>query len=132
MKFGLSTEYNEKYFSSKLMQKMRQGDQFQTSLYFLKMLNMRWKQVVCSLVSIPLNLPYNKIKLYETLDHWSRDMVNFNLLEKGLELVSPPHFEYDFSRKTFLMLHSINWPDFIDWLPLLLEILGNMCITIVC
>ena len=28
--------------------------------------------------------------------------------EKGLGLVSPPHFMYDFSRKMFLMLHSIN------------------------
>ena len=31
----------------------------------------------------------------------------------------------------FLMLHSINWPNFIVWLSLPLEILGNMCITIV-
>ena len=38
----------------------------------------------------------------------------------------------DFSRKMFLMLHSINWTNFIVWLPLLLEILGNTCITIVC
>ena len=32
----------------------------------------------------------------------------------------------------FLILHSINWPNFIAWLPLLLEILGNMYITTVC
>ena len=32
----------------------------------------------------------------------------------------------------FLMLHSINWPNFIIWLHLLLEILGNICIVIVC
>ena len=31
----------EKYFSSKIMQKIRQGDQFQTSFYFLKMLNLK-------------------------------------------------------------------------------------------
>ena len=31
----------------------------------------------------------------------------------------------------FLLLNSINWPNFIVWLPLLCEILGNMCITIV-
>ena len=30
------------------------------------------------------------------------------------------------------MLYSINWPNFIAWLPLLLDILGNMCIAIVC
>ena len=31
-----------------------------------------------------------------------------------------------------LKLYSINWPSFIVWLPLLLEIFGNMCIAIVC
>ena len=41
------------------------------------------------------------------------------------------HFLYDFWRKMFL-LYSINWPIFIDWLPLLLEILGNICIVIIC
>ena len=35
-------------------------------------------------------------------------MLNFDFSEKGLGLVSPPHFVYDFSRKMFLMLHSIN------------------------
>ena len=58
-------------------------------------------------------------------------MLNFNFSEKGLGLISPSNFVDDFSRKMFLMLHSINWPNFIDWLPLLLKILGNMCITIV-
>ena len=33
-------------------------------------------------------------------------MLNFNFSEKGLVLVSPPHFMYDFSRKMFLMLNS--------------------------
>ena len=32
----------------------------------------------------------------------------------------------------FLMLHSINWPSFIAWLPSRLEILDNMGISIVC
>ena len=32
----------------------------------------------------------------------------------------------------FLMLQSINLPNFIVWLSLLLEVLGNMCIKIVC
>ena len=38
---------------------------------------------------------------------------------------------YDFSR-IFLMLYSIYWPNFIVYLPLLLEILGNMRIVIIC
>ena len=58
-------------------------------------------------------------------------MLNICFSEKGLGLVSPPHFVYDFSGKMFLMLHSINLPNFIVWLPLLLEILDNICITIV-
>ena len=35
-------------------------------------------------------------------------MLNFNFSEKGMGLVSPPHFVNDFSRKMFLMLHYIN------------------------
>ena len=59
-------------------------------------------------------------------------MRNFKFSEKGVGLVSPSYFVHNFSRKMFLMLHSINWPNFIVPLPLFLEILGNMCITIVC
>ena len=46
--------------------------------------------------------------------------------------MSPPYFVFDFSRKMFVMLYSINWPHLIVWLLLLLEILDNMWITIVC
>ena len=49
-------------------------------------------------------------------------MLNFNFSEKVLALASPLHFVYDFSRKMLLMLHSINSPNFIVSLPLLLEI----------
>ena len=76
---------------------------------FLKKPNMRWKQVVRSLVAIYFDISQlAKSKLYKTLDCWSRDMFNFNFSEKGLGLVSPPYFVYDFSRKMFFMLHSIN------------------------
>ena len=53
-------------------------------------------------------------------------------IKKGLGLVSLPHFPHNFWRKIFLLLYSINWPSFIVWLPLLLEILLNRCIAIVC
>ena len=92
--------------------------------------------MACSLVSIyisiVLNLAYNINKLFKTLDCWSHDMLSFDFLEKGLRIVSPPLFVYDFSRKMFLVLCFINWSNFIAWLPLLLEILINMCIAIVC
>ena len=50
------------------------------------------------------HLAYNKNKLYKTLIYQSRDMLNFDILEKGLGIVSAPYFVYDFSRKSFLML----------------------------
>ena len=40
---------------------------------------------------------------YLILYYWSRGMLNFNFLEKGLGIVSPPYFVYDFSRKMFRM-----------------------------
>ena len=58
-------------------------------------------------------------------------MLNFDLLDKGLGIVSPAHFMYDLSTKIFLLLYSINLPNLIVWSPLLLEILCNMCIAIV-
>ena len=59
-------------------------------------------------------------------------MLNFDFLDEGLGIVSPAHFVHDFSTKMFPMLDSINRPNFIARLPLLLEILSNMCIAIVC
>ena len=33
-------------------------------------------------------------------------MLDFDFFEKGLGIVSPPHFVHDFSRKMFLKLYS--------------------------
>ena len=74
----------------------------------------------------------NQNKIYKTLEYWFRDMLNFDFLEKGLGIVSLPHFVYNFSRKIFLMLYSINWRNFITWLYLLIEILVNMFIANAC
>ena len=59
-------------------------------------------------------------------------MLNFEFLEKGMGIVSQAHFAYDFSTKMLLILYSINYPNSIVWLPLLLEILGNICIATIC
>ena len=56
----------------------------------------------------------------------------FCFLKTGLELVFLPHFLRESWRKIFLLLYSITWPRFIVGLPLLLQILGRMCILIVC
>ena len=58
-------------------------------------------------------------------------MLNFDFLEKGLGVVSSRYFVYDVSRKMFLMLYSINRPNFIVGLSLILEILGNIYIAII-
>ena len=66
------------------------------------------------------------------LDYWSRYVLNFDFLEKGLEIVSPLHFVHDISRKIFLMLCFIDWQNLTAWLHVLLELLGNMFIGTVC
>ena len=53
-------------------------------------------------------------------------------LAKGLRLVSPQWFVYGFSRKMFVKLYSINWPNLIFWLLPFLYILGNLFVEIIC
>ena len=92
--------------------------------------------MVYSLVSITFDSPQHGKQLKQNIWNFkilrSRDMLNFDFIEKNLGIVSLPHFVYDFSRKMFLMLYSNNWPNFIAGLPLLLEIMAYMCIAIVC
>ena len=38
----------------------------------------------------------------------TRDMVNFDFIEKGLGINIPRYFGHDFSRKMFLMFYSVN------------------------
>ena len=47
-------------------------------------------------ILIALDLAYNKNKRHETL---SRDKLNFYFIDKGLGIVSPSHFVYDFFKK---------------------------------
>ena len=56
----------------------------------------------------------------------------FKKTKRGLELASLPYFPQDFCRKIFFLLYSINRPNLIFWLPLICEILSNMCIVIIC
>ena len=64
--------WSKKYFSSKIMQKMRQGDQFQTYFCFLKKLYMsksKWSAAQFQCILIVLNLAYSKNELYGTLEY---------------------------------------------------------------
>ena len=53
------------------------------------------------------NLADNENKLHKTLDYWLRDKLNFDILEQGLGIVSPPYFGYNFSGKMFLLTDQI-------------------------
>ena len=135
MKRGQLAEYNRNIFLRKLWRKWSRVTSSRP--FFISQKSLTWGRSKCSetlfqYISIVCNYAYNKNKPYKTLDYWSRDMLDFNFSEKGLGLISQPYFVYDFSWKMFLLLHSINWPTFTVWLLLLLEMLGNMCITIVC
>ena len=133
MEFAQLIEYNKRnIFPQKLCRKWGTETSYRPLFTFYK--SLIWCESKLSVayfqyILTALNLPCNKNKLYKTLSYLSGDMLNFIFLEKRLGLVSPPRFVYDFSEKMFLMLHSINWPNFIALLLLLLEILDNMCIT---
>ena len=73
----------------------------------------KWSSAWFHYISIALKLGYNKDKWFKTLHYWSKDMPNFDFLDKSLGIVSPAHFVYDFSTIIFLVLYSINWPNFI-------------------
>ena len=73
---------------------------------------------------------YIETKLQTTCFHLILSF--FKKTKRGLELASLLHFPHNVWRKIFLLLYSINGPSFVVWLPLLCEILGNMCIAIVC
>ena len=51
-------------------------------------------------------------KSYAKVEAW-RLFPDLFFLEKGLGIVFSPHFVYDFSRKMFLMLNSINRTNFV-------------------
>ena len=89
MKFVKLVEYNtRKAFLQKSCREW--GSEISSRpILFFKKLYMSWKQVLC-----------NKNKLYKTLDYWSRDMLDFDFLEKGLRIVSLAYFLYDFSKKS--------------------------------
>ena len=89
----------------------------------------KYSPVWLKYISITLNLTYYKNNLYKTLVYWSRENLNFNFLKEGLGIVSTLYFVYEFLTKMLLMLYSINLPNCIIWLPLLIE-LGNMCIDL--
>ena len=111
MKFGQLIEYNKRnIFLQKLCRKWGRETSSRPLFIFWKSLiwgESKWSAASFRYISIALNLPNSKSKLYKSLGYWPRDMLSFNFSEKGLGWVSQPHFVYDFSRKMSPMLHSI-------------------------
>ena len=136
IKFGQLMEHPKRnYFKKKLYRKWGRETSSRLLFVFLKSFILgksKWSAAWFSYTSIALKLTYNRNKLFKTLYYRSRDILNFDFLDKGRGIVSPAHFVNDFSTKMLLMLYSINWPNFIAWLPLFREILGNMCIATIC
>ena len=67
-----------------------------------------FKKALFEVKASGLQLSFNIFRQPSTWHTISRDMLNFLILEKSLGIVSPPHFVYDFLRKMFLILCSVN------------------------
>ena len=62
----------------------------------------------------------------------SRDMLDFWFFEKAFGTSLSTTFVGDFTRiKCYILYWSNYWSNFIVWLPLLLEISGNICLVFV-
>ena len=121
MKFGQLMEYNMTNIFLVKSYKKRAGETSQTFFYKIKIkyisrlinslnciwANLRAIEVYWKKAAAHLRLPYIKL---------------FSKTKIGLELVSLPHFLHNFWRKISLLLYSIDWPNFIAWLPLIREI----------
>ena len=57
-------------------------------------------------------------------------MLSFDFLEEELGIVSPSYFVWFLKKNVSHVIFQK--PNFIVWLPLVLQILGNMCTAIVC
>ena len=90
------------------MQKMRQGDQFQTSFCFMKKHYIRKKDNIKDkriLYKIKESVKHPSFNTFWWTFIWIYNKNNFVVFqtvspEKGLEIVSPPHLLYDFLKKS--------------------------------
>ena len=87
-----------------------------------------------SKTSLILYLLFVHVEVYQNILTLRCLALGFTLYIKKRDMALVPllHFLHEFWRKLFLMLCSINCPYLISWLLLPLEILGNMCIGIIC
>ena len=94
MKFGQFIEYNKSNIFLQKSYRKWDGETSSRSLFVFQR-SAAWFPDI----SIFLKLANNGNKLHTNLDYWSRDIFNFDFLEKGLGIVSSPHFVCDFPKK---------------------------------
>ena len=137
MKFGQLIKYSLiNIFLHTSIRKWERETSSRPVFFFKKKHYVRSMQMVSTLLLIYFGKPRleHTIKTnFITFQTDDLEVCSILIFYKSLGLASLPRFGCDFLRKIFLMLYSINWPSFTVWLPLLLlEILGNMCIAIIC
>ena len=110
MTYGQLIEYKKRnVFLQKSCKKW--GRETSPRLLFVFKKSFIWGKSKFQYISIVHNLACNIIKRCRTWDYWSRDMLNFDFLQKGLGIV------YNILRKMFLILYFINWPNpLLDYL----------------
>ena len=133
MKFDQLIEYNMRNIFSKIhTQNMVKKIFLET---FIKKLNRVYLWInslkLCNLFLLYANLRAIEIECNQAADYWLLSYIKI-LKKRSQKLVFLPYFLHDFWRKTFLLLYSIVWPNLIVWLPLIREIMSNMCIAIIC
>ena len=93
-----------------------------------------FKEALCEVKASALELSFNLLKtnyIKPEIDIDPGICSIFELLQKGLGIVSPPGTVYDFSRKMFLRLYSIKSPDFIAryWPICILQLFVKQLVT---
>ena len=135
MKFGQIWEYNMKnIFLEKPYTKCGGetsprpfSEKLKLSLYFYSF----WNFIQFVLLQLQVDDYHNVLKLS------CRPFVftfykGFLKKKRNLELAFLSRVMHGFCRKSIALVYTFNWPSFIVWLFLLPEILGNICIVIVC
>ena len=120
MKSDQLREYNKRnIFLEKSYTKCGGGT---ISAPFFKKSKLRISLNKCSKVLYSLFLFYSKLRAIQI--YWNQAAYHLLLShiklfyknKKGLNLFSLPHFPHDLWRNIFLLLYSVNYPNFIGWL----------------
>ena len=82
-------------------------------------------------------LLYAQVEVYQNiskLSYWPFAFILYTEYKKTWTGTSLPtsYFTCSLKENVFLMLYFVIWPNFIVWLLLLLELLGNMCTVNIC